>query len=88
MSDRPNVLFIMCDQMKATGSHLYGNSFSETPALEWLARDGVLYEYAVTPHPLCVPARVSTWTGQWPHTHGARRKETLMSADAVHAFRI
>ena len=57
---QPNVLFIMCDQMKATASHLYGNTFCETPSLERLAKQGVLYEYAITPHPLCVPARIST----------------------------
>jgi arylsulfatase len=85
---KPNILFIMCDQMKATASHLYGNTFCETPSLERLAKRGVLYEHAVTPHPLCVPARISTWTSQWPHSHGGRRNQTLMPADAVHAFKI
>ncbi len=31
MTERPNVILIMSDQMKATASHLYGNSFCETP---------------------------------------------------------
>ena len=87
-SDKPNVLFIMCDQMKATASHLYGNTFCQTPSLERLARQGVLYEHAVTPHPLCVPARISTWTSQWPHSHGGRRNQTLMPRDADHAFKV
>ncbi len=78
----------MCDQMKATASHLYGNSFGETPSLERLAKRGVLYEHAVTPHPLCVPARISAWTSQWPHSHGGRRNQTLMPGDANHAFKI
>ena len=84
--DRPNVIVIMSDQMKATASHLYGSSFCETPSLERLANQGVLYEYAVTPHPLCVPARISFWTSQFPHTHGGRRNQTLMPAGANHAF--
>ena len=87
-SDAPNVLFIMCDQMKATASHLYGNTFCETPSLERLAKQGVLYEHAITPHPLCVPARISTWTSQWPHSHGGRRNQTLMPGDADHAFKV
>jgi choline-sulfatase len=86
--NRPNVIVIMSDQMKATASHLYGNTFCETPALGRLADEGVLYEYAVTPHPLCVPARVSLWTSQWPHSHGSRRNQTLMDPDAVHAFEL
>ncbi|NMA64983.1 MAG: sulfatase-like hydrolase/transferase, partial [Clostridiaceae bacterium] len=85
---KPNVIVIMVDQMKATASHLYGNTFCHTPNLERMANDGVLYNTAFTPHPLCVPARVSLWTSQYSHTHGSRRNETLMSADAVHAFKI
>jgi arylsulfatase A-like enzyme len=84
----PNILFIMSDQMKATASHLYGNPFCETPSLARLAEDGVLYENAITPHPLCMPARVSVWTGQFPHSHGGRRNETPMPPGATHAFRL
>ena len=85
---RPNVLVIMTDQQRATASHLYGNSFCETPSMARLADDGVLFENAFTPHPLCVPARVSLWTSQFPHAHGCRRNETLMPAGAPHAFRL
>jgi len=85
---QPNILVIMTDQQKATASHLYGNTFCETSALARLAEEGVLYEHAYTPHPLCVPARVSLWTGQYPHMHGGRRNETWMPSDAVHAFQI
>ena len=85
MSDRPNILMIMTDQQKATASHLYGNTFCQTPSMARLAEEGVLFQHAFTPHPLCVPARVSLWTGQYPHQHGARRNETLMPARAAHA---
>lgn len=85
---RPNVLFLFVDQMKATASHLYGSSFCRTPGLERLANHGVLFEGAHTPHPLCVPARVSLMTGRYPHAHGARRNETWMPPGAQHAFRI
>lgn len=88
MAEQPNILVIMTDQQKATASHLYGNPFCQTPALQRLAGQGVLYEHAVTPHPLCVPARASFWTGQWPHSHGSRRNETLMPPQADHAFRL
>jgi len=83
-----NVLVIMCDQMKATASHLYGSTFCQTPSLERMANEGVLFKHAVTPHPLCVPARISFWTSQFPHSHGGRRNETLMPADANHAFKL
>ncbi len=56
--------------------------------MQRLADEGVLYDHAVTPYPLCVPARISLWTGQWPHSHGGRRNETLMPAGATHAFQL
>ena len=49
MSDSPNIIVIMTDQQKATASHLYGNTFCETPAMARLAEDGVLFEHAFTP---------------------------------------
>lgn len=83
----PNVLVIMADQMKATASHLYGNPFCITPGLERLANDGVLFETAITPHPLCVPARVSLWSSQWSRTHGVRGNQGHMPSGVHHAFR-
>jgi len=84
----PNVVLIMADQMKATASHLYGSPFCETLALARLAEAGTRFDLAITPQPLCVPARVSLWTGRWPHSHGARRNETPMPAGEAHAFRL
>jgi len=88
MSGFPNIIVIMTDQQKATASHLYGNTFCETPAMARLAEDGVLFEHAFTPHPLCVPARISLWTAQFPHAHGGRRNETWMSPETNHAFKL
>ena len=88
MPDQPNILLIMSDQMTATASHRGGNTYCETPSLARLADEGVLYGNAFTPHPLCVPARVSLWTSRYPHSTGARRNETLMPGDAIHAFKL
>lgn len=85
---RPNIIYILCDQMKATASSLYGNAVCRTPALESLAREGVLFSNAYTPSPLCVPARVSMMTGQFPHAHGSRRNEILMKNDRIDLFQI
>ncbi|HRJ45690.1 MAG TPA: sulfatase-like hydrolase/transferase, partial [Caldilineaceae bacterium] len=88
MPAQPNILVIMTDQQKATASHLWGNPFCETPSLARLAAEGVLYAHAITPHPLCMPARVSFWTGRYAHSTGSRRNETPMPPDALHAFKL
>ena len=80
---RPNVVFIMTDQQKATAIDLYGGQV-RTPNLARIAAEGLLYERAFTPHPLCVPARVSFWTGRWPHSHGARTNEIPMPRGETH----
>ena len=78
----------MTDQMKATSSKLYSKFGTDTPNLERLADSGVRFDAAVTPHPLCVPARVSLWRSQYPHTHGSRRNELPMPDDQKHAIDI
>jgi arylsulfatase A-like enzyme len=88
MAEKLNTIVIMVDQMKATASHLYGSSFCQTPSLARLAQGGVQYQHAITPHPLCMPARVSFWTSQFPHSHGGRRNQTPMPAEATHAFQL
>jgi arylsulfatase A-like enzyme len=84
----PNVITIMVDQLKATALNLYGNTWCDTPNLRRLADEGVLFQHAFTPHPLCVPARISMWTSQYSHTHGSRRNETFMPDEAIHAFKL
>lgn len=77
----------MADQLKATALAQYGNHQVRTPAVEQLAADGVRYELAFTPHPLCVPARVSMWTGAYPHDHGVRTNELRAPCDVDNYLR-
>lgn len=84
----PNVLFIMCDQLKATALSIYGNTICETPSLERLASQGVAFQNAITPHPLCVPARTGIMASRYPHQLGTRRNETLMPEGVTHAFSV
>ncbi len=85
---RPNVLFIMVDQMKWSALRMYSEIGIEAPSLERLASRGVMFQHAITPHPLCVPARTSVMTGRYPHSTGCRRNETLMPKHETHAFEI
>ena len=84
MPSRPNLLVIMTDQQKASAIRMYGNPDVPTPSLERLAASGTRFDQCYTPHPLCVPARVSFWTGRWPHRHGSRTNEILMRPEEAH----
>jgi arylsulfatase A-like enzyme len=65
-----NVVFLLCDQLRADFLSAYGCQAIRTPHLDRLAREGVVYENAVSPNPLCVPARASMLTGQNPLESG------------------
>ncbi len=64
---RPNILVITTDQQWAGAMSCAGNPWLDTPAMDSLARNGVLFEAAYTPNPICVPARTSYMTGTIPH---------------------
>ena len=65
---RPNLLFLMCDQMQA--QVLEQGHPCLTPHLDRLAAEGVRVCNAYTPNAICSPARASLMTGLLPHNHG------------------
>ena len=87
-STYPNIIFILADQMKASALKMYSEIGAYAPALQRLAGEGVRFNNGVTPHPLCVPARVSMMTSRYAHATGSRRNETPMPPGQLHAFRI
>jgi arylsulfatase len=60
---KPNIIFIMPDQLRADFLSCYGASFIHTPHIDSLAGIGVQYQNGYSAHPLCVPARVALLTG-------------------------
>jgi len=67
---RPNILVITTDQQWADAMSCAGNPYLNTPAMDSLARDGMMFEAAYTANPICVPARTSYMTGTIPHENG------------------
>ena len=63
MSERPNIVFIMPDQLRADFLSCYGASFIDTPHIDALAAHGVRYQRAYSPHPVCVAARAALISG-------------------------
>ena len=63
---KPNILFIMCDQLRADALGCTGN-WVKTPNIDRIAREGIRFSNCVTNSPVCIPARVSLATGRYPH---------------------
>ncbi|MBX3179079.1 MAG: sulfatase-like hydrolase/transferase [Candidatus Hydrogenedentes bacterium] len=67
---RPNILVITTDQQWGGAMGCAGNPYLRTPAMDSLAANGVQFEAAYTPNPICVPARTSYMTGTSSHENG------------------
>ncbi|MBI4875136.1 MAG: sulfatase [Acidobacteria bacterium] len=67
---RPNILFILPDQMRAQAAGCMGNAEVRTPEIDRLASQGLLFRNTVANTPVCCPARAILMTGQYCHTNG------------------
>lgn len=77
-NERPNVIFVMTDALRATALRHYGNSDVRTPNLDRLAEEGITFNWAFCPNPSCVPSRCAIMTGRYPHTNRSRVNGVLL----------
>jgi arylsulfatase A-like enzyme/Tfp pilus assembly protein PilF len=67
-----NLIVITLDTTRADRIGAYGYPNIETPAIDRLAREGVLFEQTMATAPLTLPAHCSIFTGRFPPEHGVR----------------
>ena len=65
-NDKPNIIFILADDLGWGELGCYGNKFNETPNLDKLATQGLKFTQAYAAAPVCSPTRASLMTGQYP----------------------
>lgn len=65
-SDRPNVLFIISDDLSAEALGAYGNTQCRTPNIDRLAQEGVRFTRMYTQFPICGPSRACLMSGLYP----------------------
>ena len=63
---KPNVIFILIDDMGWTDVGCYGSKFHETPHIDRLANQGMKFTDAYAACPVCSPTRASIMAGQYP----------------------
>lgn len=63
---RPNLLFIMTDQQRFDAMSIAGNTVLDTPHMDRIAKEGVMFTNAYVANPVCVPSRVAFLTGRTP----------------------
>lgn len=71
-----NVLIVTLDTVRRDRLGCYGDAQAETPTCDRLAREGVLFDDAVTSVPLTLPSHTTLFTGLYPLHHGVRDNGT------------
>ncbi len=65
-SPQPNIIYIYTDQQSETMMSCAGNEYVKTPAMDYIADNGIRFTRGYTTNPVCSPARVSMMTGRFP----------------------
>ena len=69
-AERPNIIFIMSDDHASHAISAYGSRVNETPHLDSLSRDGMLFRNAFVTNSICTPSRAAMLTGKYSHLNG------------------
>ncbi len=78
---KPNIVLIMADQLAPQFLPCYGHPIVQTPAIDRLAANGVVFDAAYTNSPLCAPARMVMMSGRLPSKIAAWDNATEFSSE-------
>jgi len=72
-AERPNILFIMTDDHASHAISAYGSRVNETPNIDRLAKEGMLFRNCFVTNSICGPSRAVIMTGKYSHLNGFYR---------------
>ena len=81
LNNKPDIVMIVSDQHKASVAGCYGDPTVQTPNIDRLASEGVLFENAYCNYPVCGPSRQSFLTGRYPHQIGCWDNGSTLASD-------
>jgi len=69
-ASKPNIVYLLADQWRASATGYAGDGNVKTPNLDRLAREGLSFRNAVSVCPVCTPYRAALMTGRYPTSTG------------------
>ncbi len=78
---KPNIVMYFSDQQRADTCGCYGQKLEITPNLDQLAKEGIKFENAFSPQPVCGPCRALFQTGKWPTETGCFRNNIMLPSE-------
>ncbi len=82
MKELPNIIFIVADTMRKDAISLYNKSVN-TPNIEKLAEDSIIFNNAIASAPWTVPSHASMFTGKYPSEHGLHETKDKKLGDII-----
>ncbi len=79
-STRPNIIYIIGDDISAEDIGCYGNAKIRTPNIDRMAKEGIKFTNFYLTASSCSPSRTSILTGRYPHNTGAAELHTALPA--------
>ena len=70
MTSKPNIVYLLADQIRASSLPIYGEKQIQTPHIDRLAHEGTVFSNAIATTPVCTPYRSMLLTGRHPQTTG------------------
>jgi arylsulfatase A-like enzyme len=83
VADRPNILFIFTDDHGAHAISAYGTQINQTPNIDRLAREGMLFRNAFVTNSICGPSRAAILTGKFSHLNGVFGNDQVFDGTQV-----
>ena len=83
---RPNIVFVITDDLRYDGLACTGHAFAKTPNLDRLAKEGASFTNFFTVIPLCSPSRGCFLTGRYPHAHRIINNDKHGHAEISHTL--
>lgn len=79
--ERPNIIFIMTDDHSYQTLSAYDDRFIQTPALDRIAREGVIFTNSFVANSICAPSRAVMLTGKHSHANGQRDNSDIFDGN-------
>ncbi|MEH6307798.1 sulfatase [Olivibacter sp. CPCC 100613] len=82
--EKPNIIFIIADDISQEDIGCYGNSHIKTPHIDAIANEGLRFTHMYVTSSSCSPSRSSILTSRYPHNTGAAELSTELPADLIY----
>jgi arylsulfatase A-like enzyme len=78
---RPNIVFIISDDHAYQAISAYGSRLAQTPNIDRIGREGVVFKRALVTNSICGPSRATLLTGKYSHMNGYTLNENRFNTD-------